>query len=217
VVERGLCTFQEKFDNVQAAGGYVGVIIMNREGADACTGILTPFVIGNLPVVFVGRDVGFALFDVPFDEAACLAGDGTAQAPIPIGTVGDEVSVTAEFDGWGYVHLFDAKTLEEIDVYAVDEALDPAFATGFGALSVHEVATDPVRNIGYLSYYNAGLRVIKFGEQGIQEVGHYIAEGGNNFWGVEAVRVPTAQGGKETLIFASDMDSGLWIFRYTGD
>jgi hypothetical protein len=217
VVERGVCFFTEKVANVEAAGGYVGVIIMNREGADACASSFGMTVEGNLPVVSVGRDVGFAFFDASFDEAACLAGDGSALAPIEIGTVGDEVRFTAAFDGWGYVHLFDARTLEEIDAYAVEEALDPEFASGFGALSVHEVATDPTRNIGYLSYYNAGLRVIKFNENGIREVGHYIAEGGNNFWGVEAVRRPDAIGGMETLIFASDMDSGLWIFRYTGD
>jgi len=217
VVERGDCDFQDKVANVEAAGGYIGVIIINREGPDACTALLTPIVESTIPVASVGRDVGFAFFDVPFDEEACLAGDGTAQAPIAIGTVGDEVNVTAEFDGWGYVHLLDARTLDEIDTYAIDEALDPAFASGFGDLSVHEVATDPVRNLGYLSYYAGGLRVIKFNENGIAEVGHYIAEGGNDFWGVEALRVPTAQGDKETLILASDRDSGLWIFRYTGD
>lgn len=77
------------------------------------------------------------------------------------------------FDGWGYVHLLDANTLEEIDAYAVPEALDPAFAEGFGALTVHEVETDPRPNVNlaYFSYYSAGLRVAKFGRDGIEEVG----------------------------------------------
>jgi hypothetical protein len=42
VVERGLCTFEEKAQAVLAAGGYESMLIMNREGSDACTGLLTP-------------------------------------------------------------------------------------------------------------------------------------------------------------------------------
>ena len=40
------------------------------------------------------------------------------------------------------------------------------------------------------------------------EVGGYLDPAGNNFWGVET-RVIDGQ----TYIFASDRDSGLWIFR----
>ncbi len=36
VVERGLCLFTEKVAAVLAAGGYEAVVIMKREGADAC-------------------------------------------------------------------------------------------------------------------------------------------------------------------------------------
>ena len=38
-----------------------------------------------------------------------------------------------------------------------------------------------------------------------------IAQGGNDFWGVQVFQ----QGGKE-YVAASDRDSGLWIFRYRG-
>jgi hypothetical protein len=144
-------------------------------------------------------------FDLPYDPA---------KEP-QIGDIGERVSATAIFDGWGYVRLLDRRTLEEIDAYAIEEALDPAFAFGFGVLSVHEVAVDPFRHgLAYLSYYAGGLRVIRYGPQGIEEVGHFIDEEGNNFWGVEVHRLP---GSNETLILASDIDSGLWIFRFTGD
>ena len=46
----------------------------------------------------------------------------------------------------------------ELDTYAIDEAHDPAFAVGFGDLTVHEVATDttdPSR--AYHSYRSGGL------------------------------------------------------------
>jgi hypothetical protein len=87
--------------------------------------------------------------------------------------------------GWGYLNLHDATrpNLPIISTYAVDEALDPAFQSGFGILSVHEVKTDPQPgiNLAYFSYYNAGFRVAQFGRTGITEVGRFIDEGGNDF------------------------------------
>ncbi len=43
------------------------------------------------------------------------------------------------------------------------------------------------------------------------EKGHYIDEGGNNFWGVEVFN----SGGQE-YVAASDRDFGLYIFKYNG-
>jgi hypothetical protein len=225
VVERGLCLFTEKVAAVLAAGGYEAVIIMNREGADACNGVITPSVEGDIPVIFVGRDTGFALFDTPYDAATACAVGADALAPIPIGTVGDVITdVGLVFDGWGYVHLFgvsigeDSATLVELDTYAIPEAMDPDFAEGFGDLSVHEVATDPTDpDLAYLSYYSGGLRAIQIVNGELVEVGGYIdpvggvtEAGGNNFWGVEVWIHPETG---EEYILASDRDSGLWIFQ----
>jgi hypothetical protein len=224
VVERGVCLFTEKVAAVLAAGGYEAVMIMNREGADACTGVFTPDVAGDIPTILIGRDAGFALFDQPFDLAACLD-DTPQQATIPIGTVGDQITgVEAVFDGWGYVHLFGVSigatsaTLTELDTYAIPEAMDPDFAEGFGDLSVHEVATDPTDpDLAYLSYYAGGLRAIRIVNGELVEVGGYIdpvggvtEAGGNNFWGVEVWTHPETG---EEYILASDRDSGLWIFQ----
>jgi hypothetical protein len=224
VVERGVCLFTEKVAAVLAAGGYEAVMIMNREGADACTGVFTPDVAGDIPTILIGRDAGFALFDQPFDLAACLD-DTPQQSTIPIGTVGDQITgVEAVFDGWGYVHLFGVSigatsaTLTELDTYAIPEAMDPDFAEGFGDLSVHEVATDPTDpDLAYLSYYAGGLRAIRIVNGELVEVGGYIdpvggvtEAGGNNFWGVEVWTHPETG---EEYILASDRDSGLWIFQ----
>ncbi len=218
LVERGVCLFTEKVTEVLAAGGYEAVVIMNREGADACAGTLTPSVEGDIPTILIGRDAGFALFDVVFDQAACLDATQTT-APIAIGTVGDPITdVGSTFDGWGYVHLYDAVTLAELDTFAIDEAMDPAFATGFGDLSVHEVAVDPQdASLAYLSYYAGGLRAIQIqcadpddtSTCELVEVGGYLDPAGNNFWGVETF---VGEDGF-TYILASDRDSGLWIFR----
>ena len=58
---------------------------------------------GKLPALFGGRDTGFAFFEQPYGEDACRAGDGTAQAPIAVGTTGASVSVEAIFNGCGYM------------------------------------------------------------------------------------------------------------------
>lgn len=214
LIERGLCRFDNKVAWAQLNGA-VGAIVYNSAG-----GILTmggdnpvqagaPSVVGTsitIPGIFVHRTTGLALRD---------------------GTPPVTATATAEFDGWGYVHLFDARTLAEIDTYAVPEGIDPGFLrtpanpAGFGNLTVHEIATDPAVNLAYLSYYDAGFRVIMFGPDGIGEVGHFIDANGNDFWGVQVHRLPDGDDDGdddegETLILASDRDSGLWIFRYTG-
>ncbi len=220
LVERGLCTFTEKVANVEAAGGYTGVVVFNREGADACSGLLTMLVEGNIPAIFVNRPTGYDLMnDTSYDEAACLAGNGTAQAPFAIGTLGDSVSIQALFDGWGYVHLF-SNTLvggkfPELDTYAIPEAHDTAYASGFGDLTVHEVATDlQDADNAYLSYYAGGLRSLEIrcaGNSGnceLVEVGGFLDANGNNFWGVEAFVRDGC-----TYVAGSDRDSGLWLFK----
>ena len=110
------------------------------------------------------------------------------------------------------MHLYtnnDGKLVEK-DTYAIPEAHDPAFASGFGDLSVHEVATssEDKRRL-YFSYYSGGFRVAKIENNKIVEKGHYIDAGGSNFWGVQTFQ----DAGKE-YVAASDRDHGLWIFRY---
>ncbi|MEC4337100.1 hypothetical protein, partial [Klebsiella pneumoniae] len=139
----------------------------------------------------------------------------TYPEPPAIGALGEKITATAAFDGWGYVHLYDNTLVggkfAELDTYAINEAHDPAFATGFGDLTVHEVAThptDPTRS--YLSYYAGGLRALEIQGTELVEVGGYLDPNGNNFWGVEVFE----RDGR-TIILGSDRDSGLWIFEDT--
>jgi hypothetical protein len=141
----------------------------------------------------------------------------TSGAEPEIGTVGEDIQAIPEFDGWGYVHLFGRESAAELDTYGIDEAFDPAFAHGYGDLSVHEVATDPQNpRRAYLSYYSGGMRALDIvcADENdettceLEEVGGYLDEHGNDFWGVEAfVRNGT------TYVLGSDRDDGLWIFR----
>jgi hypothetical protein len=210
VVERGACDFSEKVANIEAATGYVAAVIFNRTASDGCNSSSGMSVEGQIPTFGVApREQGFKIFDKAYDDAACLAGDGTQLSGIALGTVGDELNFGSYFDGWGYVRLLDGKTMAEIDTYAIPEAHDEDFAEGFGDLSVHEVAMSATRNeLGVLSYYAGGLRAITVGASGIKEVGAFIDEGGNNFWGVDRF----AQGGQEYYA-ASDRDFGLYIVK----
>ena len=154
------------------------------------------------------------LFDVPATDY---------PEAFTIGQIGERVEVGSEFDGWGYVWLFDAETRQALDTFAIPEAHDPEFAFGHGDLSVHEVATDPLDpSLAYLAYYAGGLRAIQIvdcsdagltssisgSDTCLTEVGGYLDPDGNNFWGVE-----TYVRDGQTYILASDRDSGLWIFR----
>ncbi len=217
VVERGVCTFTEKVASVIAAGGYEGVFIFNRTGSDACNGALGMNVQGAIATFGVSpRSEGLALFGANI-EANCLTlpSDGSALSGIAIGTIGDQLSFTSAFDGWGYVRLFKQPLtggkLVQVDTYAVPQAHDPAFASGFGDLSVHEVATSLVNpELAYFSYYSAGFRVARVENDQISEVGHFIDVGGSNIWGVQAFM----HGGVE-YVAVSDRDYGLYILKYT--
>lgn len=213
VLERGVCEFGVKLANVAAAGYSAGVVY--NAAVDGCEERVGMAAEGDIPFLFVSRSAGLLLLGVDTEpETVC-----TTTAPEPR-VPGADVVLESVFDGWGYVRLFgtdipDAPgtpgSLTQIDTYAVPESQDPAFATGFGDLSVHEVAMDPdTQGVAYLSYYAAGIRVVEYGPDGLTEVASYVDERGSNFWGVE---VWYDDKGTKYLL-ASDRDLGLFVFRY---
>ena len=231
VVERGVCLFQDKINNVTAAG-YDAIMIFNSETGDPpCEALIGMLADTEIPAYFVSRSVGYAILGVEgYDPANCPGG---ANPALPaVGTAGETLTLSSQFDGWGYVHLIDAETLEDLDQFAIPEALDPAFAEGFGDLSVHEVAVDPQdASLAYLSYYAGGLIAVQIqcpagtpydpdnppadtSTCELVEVGSYLDPAGNNFWGVETFvdENPESPYFGRTVILASDRDSGLWIF-----
>lgn len=145
--------------------------------------------VDEIVAVCTSHDAFHRLFGLPTDPAIW-----TYPELLPIGTIAESIEVGSVFDGWGYVHLYDAETLEELDIYAIPEAIDPAYAFGCGDLSVHEVAVDPQdASLAYLSYYSGGLRALQIecadpadtGTCELVEVGGYLDPAGNDFWGVE--------------------------------
>jgi hypothetical protein len=161
----------------------------------------------------VARSTGYAILGIPgYDPGNCP--DGT-NPPLPtVGTSGQPISLSSSFDGWGYAHLYryGSGKMTELDTYGIPEAHDPAYASGFGDLSVHEVAMSAVRDdLGYFAYYAGGFRVVKIAKNQLVEVGRFIDDGGSNLWGVQLWQ----RDGVEHVL-ASDRDEGLYIFRYTG-
>ena len=222
VIERGVCDFQVKIDLAEAAG-YTSVIVFNRTGGDGCETLVTMLASTNLPAIFVSRTDGFKILGRSLEGYQCTDSDPAPNTDTTSGATGpaQPVDMSATFDGWGYTHLYgtapDAnKKLPEIGRYAPAEGQNPAFADGFGDLSVHEVATDPDKNLVYVSHYALGMRVLEYGAFGLKEVGAFVEKGGSNYWGVEVHKM----GGK-TYILGSDRDRGLRIFEYvkgsTGD
>jgi hypothetical protein len=208
------CFPGEKAANA-AAAGYDAVLFVQRHGGEEDP----PFCgSGGFSGVMVGictnHEAYHKLFNTPVSFGPYP--DGPA-----IGTIGDKIEAGALFDGWGYVHLYGNTPGEdeflELDTFAIAEAHDETYATGFGDLSVHEAATDPQDAAhAYLSYYAGGFRSIEIVCTDpsdsftceLIETGGYLDPAGNNFWGVQ----PFIRDGV-TYILGSDMDSGLWIFR----
>jgi hypothetical protein len=202
------------------AAGWDAVVLTNRHISDPEP--LPPFCGSGAfpdepPIVAVctTHEALHRIFNTEPDFSLPYPNDNSPSYTEPaLGAQGETISSTGIFDGWGYVHLLDGDSLANLDTYVAAPARRPANAAGQGILSVHEVATDLRRkNIGYLAYYEVGLRVIKFGRaRGIREVGSFLARGGNDFWGVQLIK----RGKRRPLILMSDRSSGLWIFKYTG-
>lgn len=134
-----------------------------------------------------------------------------------IGDLGNgKIDATSFFSGWGYSRLLDAGTLEEIDQFRIAEAADPAFAVGFGDVDVHEVATGrgPDADLAYFAHYSGGIRVARFDATGITEIGAFVDQGGNDFWGVQLTDKFTPAG--DRIVAFSDRDFGLYLGAYTG-
>lgn len=212
VVERGTCTFQVKFDRTRAAGYTATVLFNSTVAGNGCESSARIGMVGDRPYVMVARSAGYKILAVPgYDPARCRTGPNPPLPPA--GTRASDLSLTSQFDGWGYVRLLDAATLAERDAYAPREALDVRYAEGFGALTVSEVAADPTHDLAYATWRDAGFRVLEFTGGDLREVGHFTDDASGNFWGVG---VHVKDDGRR-YVLAAEADTGLSVFRYGTD
>lgn len=211
------CFFSQKAEFAQVLGYDAFIIANHHSGAQngaAPDASLCGSMGHTFEVTISGVCVGHQVMHLLFGDEP---GYTYPESEPAVGAIGETVTLEAVFDGWGYVTLYDADTGMALDTFAIPEAHDPAFAFGYGDLTVHEVATDPQDpSLAYLSYYSAGLIAVQIqcADPEVKTtcelvaVGGYLDEHGNNFWGVEAFVGDDGM----TYILGSDRDSGLWIF-----
>ena len=161
----------------------------------------------------VGGCVSHRTFHLMFDTEPSFEDGGIEPE---LGRVGRHIRVGLRYDGLGYLHLLDARTLEEIDAYTIEEAMHdvPEGERRSRELSVHEIKPDPRTGValGYASWYGGGARVIGFGPDGLVELGHWERGPETDFWGT----FPLAREGRRPLLLFSDRNLGLIILRFTG-
>ncbi|MET0687167.1 MAG: PA domain-containing protein [Solirubrobacteraceae bacterium] len=212
VIERGVCDFQVKIDLAKAAG-YESVVVFNRTGEDGCETLVNMLAVTDIPAIFVSRTDGFKILGLSVEagEYTCDATAAATGTPAGGPRAANPVDIAARFDGWGYTHLYKRGGVhpEQVDIYTPTENQDPAFAEGYGDMTVHEVAADPDRDLFYVSHYALGMRVLAYDDSGFTEVGRFVEEGGSNYWGVEVHKM-----NGRTYILGSDRDRGLRIFQF---
>jgi hypothetical protein len=214
--EGGGCSIGEKLHAADAAGYYLAVVATSHAstlfGADP-ERLSCPSIVESKPSIY-----GFCITHEGF-HALMRSKEEYVDPGINEPKVGDRgapLTAFSFFDGsWGNMRLLKAKTLKELDAFAIPESRDARYGTGYGALSVHEVKMDTRRsvNLAYASWYSGGLRVMKVAKGRLREVGHFIGPDGNNFWGTFPHRLGEDP---QPYLLMSDVSYGLYVLRYTG-
>lgn len=205
------------------AAGYDAVVIAGRHLGSAAADEPPYCGSGGYPTdaPIVSFCIGHGALHTLFNKLPAQYAEYVPELEPGVGDVGERIDVTAIFDGWGYVRLLDPADMANLDTWAVPESKLEANAIGKGDLSVHEVDPDPFDDrLMHSSYYAAGYRAIDVVGTGrnarLEEVGAFIDEGGNNFWGVRPIADPRPGKEGETLVLLSDRDFGLYVLKHTG-
>jgi hypothetical protein len=217
------CFFSEKVESAQLAGYDAAIIANHHTGAaegqhphaTLCGSQGHVFTV-TIPGLCVGHELMHTLFGRAPDYTVPYPPGDPGDLEPNIGDIGNgKIDATSFFSGWGGSRLLDATTLAEIDQFYIAEASDPQHAVGSGDVDVHEVATGrgPDANLAYFAHYSGGIRVTQFDATGITEIGRFIDQGGNDFWGVQLT--DKFVNGRRVVAF-SDRDYGLYLASYTG-
>ncbi len=214
LIQRGVCFFQDKADNAEAAG-YDAYIVYND--AARGDGLIQMGARDSQPVGIVGLFFGHT------------RGNQMAQAVAG----GQNVTVEAVSgieDGEGFMRVMDVTdpaNMVQIGSFVTEGVLPPANAQLMGTRDAHNVIVRGTT--AYWAWYYEGIRVVDFSAcragdgfegctPGITETAHY--GGGTippaNFWGVYVHDHPNGN----TYILGSDRgdgsptSGGLWIFAH---
>ncbi len=205
LIQRGVCFFQDKADNAEAAG-YDAYIVYND--AARGDGLVQMAPRDNQPVGIVGLFFGHT------------RGQEMADAV----NNGDVVTVDAVAgieDGEGFMRVMDVTdpgNIIQIGTFATENTLPPTNAQKTGTRDAHNVVVDG--ELAYWAWYYEGVRVVDFSDceagDGFNgctpvEVAHW--GGGDNppdsFWGIYVHELPSGQ----KVVLASGRNHGLYIFE----
>lgn len=204
LIQRGVCFFQDKADNAEAAG-YDAYIVYND--AARGDGLVQMGARDSNPVGIVGLFVGNTLGST----MAAAVNDGKVVTLDALGLVED---------GEGFMRVMDVTdpaNIVQIGTYATERVLPPENALAMGTRDAHNVVVDG--DLAYWAWYYEGIRVVDFSDcqagDGFNgctpvEVAHWGggADPPDSFWGVYVHTLPSGQ----EVILGSGRNHGLYIF-----
>lgn len=169
---------------------------IDRAAAEGAVGVIVFNNAGEALTLMGGTPVNIPAVFIQQSRGELLAADREAGATVNV-TVRE-----GAFDGWGYARIFDTSdpgNIRLLSKITMPSTFDQAAPNPFGVHNVYARG-----NTAYFSWYADGLVVVDFSRPTAPRViGHY--DNDNNFWGIYV------QG---DLIFASDRNNGLWIFKF---
>ncbi|KAB1186684.1 MULTISPECIES: PA domain-containing protein [Haloferax] len=208
VIQRGVCAFSQKAQNIVDAG-YAGMVVFNDEArGDALVTMGGTAV--DTPGLFVGHSTGLKILGV-----------GSA-ADLVVGAAGESVSATAEPQRWGNVRIWDYSDesnpdlLSEFDTVCSANPSDPS-CDPRGTYSVHNIIVED--DMVYISWYSDGVLIVDISDPANPvEVARY-SPGGQEFedqnggiqdvWGIDKEK-------NSPWIYASDRNGGLYVLKELG-
>lgn len=213
LIQRGVCAFTDKGNNVDAAG-YEGMVVFN----DAARGDALVTMGGDaiaIPGVFVGHSDGLA-----------LAGVGSA-GDLVVGAAGASVEgVQQLFNGWSGLRIWDYSDPENPVLASTFDTACSALEPGTdgtekcmegGTYSSHNFVIED--GIAYISWYSEGLLMVDVSDPyNPVEVGRYHERGDafeaqnagpQDIWGVYKIE-------NQPWVYASDRNGGLYVLKAYG-
>lgn len=172
---------------VAESEGAIGVIVFNDAREDVITMGGIPIV--GIPGMFIRGSRGNELADLRENDVDV-----------------DATMAPGAFNGWGFVRIWDTSDPSDIKLLSdviLPSTFDPAAPNPFGS---HNVMVRG--STAYISWYNDGLVVVDFSTPTDPKVVAQAVNPGESYWGVYV------QG---DLIFTSDRDTGLKIYKHVPD
>ena len=203
-------------DKAANADGWDAVVIANRHnGSEAADGVACGsggFSGIEVPVICITHRAMHLLFDSTPTYDVPYSG---ANEPVIGQASSGTIVATPVFDGWGAMSVFanDPGRVYPSDYTAPTAARNSAYSTGFGFLSMRDLATDPTEPLVYATAGSAGVRAVAINADGtLAERAAFVADEGSNVVGIE--QFTSANGLRYVAV--ADLDFGVYVLRYTG-